>query len=121
MSPKGALDLFAVDHWRPGPALRRTQDDHGPSGHRLVVSPRQREDLRNVIEALVEHACERLMRGGGVCGHVDVDLVGLIATATKEMQQILRGDASQKGRIRNFVPVEVQDGKNRSVATGVDE
>ena len=120
VSPERALDPLAVNYRRPRPAFWRTQHDHRPASKAPLVGPVCRVRCASSMSSrqLVEHARERLMCFGWVSGVVDDHVLRVIAVATQELVQILRRDASKDGRVRDLVPVEVRDRKDRAVAIG---
>ena len=113
------LDLGAVDVVRAGPALRRTQYDHGPGRAAEVAGLAgvglEGEDL---LDALVHDIGHLAVHLGGVAA---LDEVGLPAAAAEEALQLLMADAGEDGRVGYLVAVEVQNGQNRAVGLGVDE
>jgi hypothetical protein len=119
-----ALDLDAVDHVRPGPALRRPEHDHRPArplGVGAVAGPAgpggglDRGDL-------VEHPIERL-------GQLAVDLrrvvaghdVDGVAVALEELHELRLRDPGEDGRVGDLVAVEVEDRQHGAVMDGVEE
>jgi len=121
VSSEGSLDLLAVNHRRPGPAFWRAQHDHRPSRKAVPTGPIRRVDLLDVIEAPVEHARERLVRLGRVGSEVDGHLARVIPVPTQQLVQVLRRDASEDGRVRDLVPVQVQDREDRAITVRIDE
>ena len=59
MRAPGALDRLAVDLLRPGPALRRAEDDRRPRlAFVVALLARRVLELRDPVERVVEHVGE---------------------------------------------------------------
>ena len=87
----------------------------------LPVGPIRRVNVLDVVEALVEHARERLVRFGWVGGEVDGHVARVVPVSTQQLVQVLRRDASKDGRVRDLVPVQVQDREDRAITVRIDE
>ena len=87
----------SVDDFRPGPALRGTQNDHRPNG---PMSPRSCAcrglNLRDLIEGKVQrdrHALVDFHRVFAIKATLDDD--GVVAVAREEGEQLLGRDSGQ--------------------------
>ena len=87
----------------------------------LPAGPIRRVNVLDVIEAPVEHARERLVRFGRVGGEIDGHIARVVPVATQQLVQVLRRDASEDGRVRDLVAVEVQDREDRAITVRIDE
>ena len=120
MSPPRPLDLQAVHDLRPGPALGRAQDDHGPAGPPALrlARPSGHLDLADLIEDGVERGGELLVDRGRVVTRHEMRVV---AVADHQVAQLILGDAREDRWVGNLVAVEVQDRQDRAVADRVEE
>ena len=102
---EGALDLQAIDDFRPGPALGRSQDDHWPtrpSG--VVVASRILLDLPDVLDGFFQSTGHELMHFFRL---ITFHKVGCPTAASVELLQFLMLDAGQDGRVADLVTIEV--------------
>ena len=120
---EGPFDGDAVDHLRPGPALRRAQDDERPARlcrGLLRVAPAARRGLDggDRVEAGVERPAEGLVDAHRL---VAFDEVHVVAVPGEEATELLVRFAPQHGGAGDLVPVEVEDRQHRSVVDRVQE
>ena len=114
-----ALGLEAVHLLRPGPALRRLEDDHRPD-RAVMLAPVARGllDGPDFAHHLVERRGHELVHRFGI---VSLDEVRLVAVALEQALQFLRADAGEDGRVGDLVAVQVQDWQHRAVRYGAEE
>ena len=108
-----------VDELRPGPALGRTQHDHGPAGpcgHPLF--PGGALDGGHPLDHRVEGGRHELVHLGRVVARHPVHLV---AVAFEQRGQLVVAYAGQHGRVGDLVAVQVQDGQHGAVGDRVEE
>ncbi len=119
MRPERSFDRKAVALLRPGPPLRRSEDDGGPSGTRRGVTRASgRLEAADRLDTGVERPGEILMDAQGV---VALDEENLVAFAFEAPANVRVGGSSEDGRPGDLVTVEMEDGEHRSVASGVQE
>jgi hypothetical protein len=116
---EGILDGNAIDLFRPGPALRSTQDNGRPSwlsektilaGFFLIAT--------NLGIAGIQCLGKSLMHAHGVIPLNEVDLV---AMTSNETLYPLVVSPSQNRRTRNLVSIEMENRQNGPVANWVQE
>ena len=113
------LRRLAVDLLRPGPALRRAQDDHRPArALEIAVVARAALDLGDLVERAVERGGERLVHRLGI---VAGDEARRVPVALQQRAQLVLGDPREQRRVGDLVAVEMQDRQHRAVARRVDE
>ena len=113
------LDGFAVDDFRPRPALGRAQHDHRPLDVAEVLARTGAAlDVVNFLNDSVQRLGHLLVHRQRV---VALDKIGLPRAAEEEMFEFLVRHAAKDGRIADFVAVQVQDGQHRAVTHGVQE
>jgi hypothetical protein len=81
----------------------------------------ERLDLVDSIERLVEQPGEACVHLGVVVLGRDRDEQRLVAVATHKRLELVLRDASENGRVRDLVSVEVQDRQYRAVGSRVQE
>ena len=119
MRPKRALDLQAVDHLRPGPALRRTHHDHRPPrAGGLTAGARLALDGVNVGDDGVDGGGHQLVHLPGV---LTLDVARFPAAAAQELVELLVFDAGQHGGVADLVAVQMQDRQHRPVTDRIQE
>ena len=122
MRPPRTLDRFAVDEFRPGPALGRTKDDHRPAWALQALFPAGRAgralDVSNLKQYSVECPRKSLMHQARI---VTLDEMRVVAVAAEQFGQFLPADAGQHGRVGDLEPVQMKDGKHRAVAGWIEE
>ena len=117
MGAEGALDLDAVDHLRPGPALRRAQDDRGPGPVGVGTGPRRaldRGDRRAAVGEGHGEVAVDLARVGAA------DEARLVAVSRQQGGDPLLARAPEHGRPGDLVFVEVEDRQHGAVARRVE-
>ena len=115
----GALGLEPVHFLGTGPALGGAQDDHGPA--------RTGGDA-GAARPLLDRADPGRDRVQGL-GHEPVHLGGfrafdevrLVTVAHEQALQFVAADAREDRRIRDLVPVQMEDGQHRAVQRGIEE
>ena len=127
MGAPGVLGLLAVDVLGTGPALRRTEHDHGigRADHGLACGGLGLcggLDVANLIEDLLKQGGKTRMnaRVALVVKTGDKE-VRLIAHALKELGEFFIGHAGENGGVGDLVAVEVQDRQDDSVGCRVHE
>ena len=109
-----AFNLQAVYHLRPGPALRRPQDDHRPAlAGGVVVAPSIGLDAPDLLDGVVQGGGHEFMHRFRL---IALDEVGRPAAAPQELFQLVMLDACQNGRVADLVAVQVQDRQDGAVA-----
>lgn len=83
-----------------------------------VVQRRQGGDLSDRVEAVVGHCCEVVVDPDGV---IPGDEAWRVAVALEQTGDLLVAGATENGRVRDLVAVEVEDREHRAVADGVEE
>lgn len=115
----GALNLLAVHHLWPGPALGGTQHDHRPHGPLDPVAAAGRTlDGGDVVEGVVEGGGKLPMHIGRV---VTGDRDRAVPVAAQQRFQFGVRDAGQHRRVGDLVAVERQDRQHGAVGDGVEE
>src|SRR5437879_1105346 len=105
----GVFDRFPVDDLWPGPALRRSQDDHWP--HRKSGwLPRTGLILNGVDfrDDRVERVCHELVHG---LRFMALHKIRLVAIPGEKLSQLRITQTAEYRRIRDLVSVQVQNGK----------
>ena len=119
MRPKRAFDLQAVDDLRSGPALGRSEDDHGPARPRRILAFSSallnRPDLADGLFDRRRHQPVHFFR------IFALDEKGRPAAAAKELFQFLVLDAREDRRIADLESVQVQDRQNRSIRDRIEK
>ena len=116
-----AFDLVAVDLFGAGPALGGAEDDHWPAralGGFGFAAAGPGLDVADLGDAALGDLGHGVVHQLGV---VALDEVGGPAVAAEEGFELFVRDAGEDGGVCNLVAVEVKDGKDGSVADGVEE
>ena len=117
--PPGALDRLPVDVLRPGPALRGAQHERGPArplGD--TVLPGAALNLVDLGDDRVQRLRHRLVHGLRV---VALHEVRVVAVALDQCLKFRMRDPRGHRRVRDLVPVEVQDRQDRPVGHRIEE
>ena len=113
------FDPVAVDHLRPGPALRRAQHDHRP--HR----PRRVSCLPRVLLNRPDGFDDGIHRLRHLPVHrhriVTFDKIRLPPAAMEEVRDLLMAHAGKNRRIRDLISVQMQNRQHRTVADRIQE
>ena len=121
MRAPSTLDRFAIDEFRSGPALGRTENDHRPAWTLqalLRASAGGALDVTDLKQNAVERPGKTLMHE---CGIVTLNKMRIVTVATQQLRQFLAADAGQHRRVGDLEPVQMKDRKYRAVACGVQE
>ena len=119
MRPPCALHLKPIHHLGARPPFGTDQHDHGPPGsldHRL--RPRSVLYGPYLLKNGVQGRGHQLVHGRGIRPFHDV---GPVAVARQQLFQLLAADAGKHGGVGDLVAVEVQDGQDRSIPSGIQE
>ena len=119
----GALDGHAVDLARARPALRRPQHDHRPArpGHVAAVA-RGGLDLLDPVERVVERRGEALVHRPRLFAvEAARDEQRLPPVPLEERDELVLRDPREDRRVRDLVPVQVQDRQDGAVRARVQE
>src|ERR1700757_1418230 len=104
---------------RAGPTLGAAQHDHGPTRARPIAVPaRLILDSADLQDAVLERSCHRLVHA---LVFTAFNKIGSVPVTDKQRLEFLMTDASQDGGVVNFITVEVQYGKNRSVSNRIEK
>ncbi len=123
----GPLGLLAVDLLRAGPALRGAQHDHRPGGALglaagLGILRGLRLDLRDPVQGLIEHLREATVDLERV---LVVEAAGederLVPVTAHQRLELVVADPGKHSRVRDLVPVQVQDRQHHPVLLGIEE
>ena len=119
MGPERALDRQAIDEFRSGPALERSEDDHRPArASGVALDAGVVLDLPDLLDHPIEGRGHRLMH---LLRLVPLDEVRRPAVAEEQVLQFLVGDACEDGRVGDLEAVEVQDRQHHAVGDRVEE
>ncbi len=115
----GVFDRFSVHYLWPGPALRRSQDDHWP--HWESGGPSCAGVILNRVDFLddrVERMRHQLVHGLRLMAFHKIRLVTI---AGEKLSQLRISETAEYRRIRDLVPVQMQNWKNSAVASGIQK
>src|SRR5208283_4863925 len=97
MGPERALDRKAIDEFRSGPALERSEDNHRPARARgVALDARVVLDLLDLLHHLIEGRGHGLMH---LLWLFSLDEERRPAVAAEQLVQFLVGDACEDGRV----------------------
>ena len=117
--PPEVLDLLPVDLLRSRPSLRSAQHDHRPlrplGAAVLARLALDRLDLRDDLVQGLSHRRMHLLRIR------PLDVVRLVPVADEEARQLVLRHPGEHGRVRDLVPVQVQDRQDGAVRRRVQE
>ena len=116
---KRPFDPVPVDDRRTGPALRCRQDDHRPRRAR----PRAARACGGLeVPNGMHHGVERPRHlDMHLCWIVALDEVGIPPVAAQQLRELAPWDAREHGRVRNLVPVQMQDRQHRAIGGRIEE
>ena len=111
--------FLAINRFRAGPSLGRTQDDHRPArpGH-VAAFAGLTLDGENFGNRRVDRSSHQLMHGFRV---VALNKDRLVAVTDEQAFQFAVTDAGQDGRVGDLVTVEVEDGQHGTIVTRIEE
>jgi len=110
---------FAVHEFRPRPTFRAAQNDHGPNGKRgRSFGMGIFLNKANLFDHGIKSRRHRLVHGFRL---VSFDKVGLVTVSGEEVNQLVIAEASKDCGIRDFVAVQMKDGKHRPIARGIQK
>ncbi len=117
------FDGLSVDLARPGPPLRSAEDQHRPAGRGVrAVLARGALDRFDAVEGLVQCRSEALVHGAGLLAVESArDEKRFPAVATEQVEKLVLRDPREHGRVRDLVPVQVQDRKDGPVDARIEE
>src|SRR6185437_768841 len=121
MRAPGALDRQAVDEFWARPTLWRAEDDHRPERPiRRFRAGRARGGLNFIYpcQYRIQRARKNLVHERRI---VAFDEKGFVTVTAQQLRQFVATDARQHRRIGDLETVEMKDGKNRTIARGVEE
>ena len=120
VGPPGALDLYPVDHRRPGPALGRPQHDQRPPWASTVppAATGGRLDAADTGPGPRQGLGEPVVHPRQV---VTGDLDDVVAVPLQQRPDLGGVLARQHGGTGDLRPVEVQDRQHRAVPRRVEE
>ena len=113
MRTKCAFDLQAINHFRPGPALRRSEHDHRPARpDKAAVLPCVVLDIPDFQNDLLQCRCHGLMHRVRI---IALNKMRGPAAAFIELFQLVMLDAGQQRRIADLVAIQMQDRQHRTI------
>src|SRR5579859_194969 len=116
---KRSFDWLAIYHLRPGPAFRRAERDCRPArtaGHAVGAGV-----ILNITNALVAGVKSRREGLVELCWVIAFDKMYCVAISFEERPYIVIARPGQHRRAADFVAVEMQNGKYRTIAGWIEE
>src|SRR5207244_1901164 len=104
---------------RPSPTFRAAQNDHGPdgkSGRSFGASIFLNQV--NLFDDRIKGRSHQLVHGLRL---MPFDKIGLITVPGEEVHQLVIAETSKDGRIRDFVAVQMKDGKHSPIAPRIQK
>src|SRR5687768_3391792 len=119
MRSERALDRQTIHLLGPGPALWAPEDDHGPSGPTAsAISAGRPLNGLDLIEGLMHDSRHLLVSVGWLGG---LDEMRRISVSGQAVEKLPVRDPRQDRRVRNLVPVQMEDRQHGPVPPGVKE
>ena len=117
------FDGLSVDLARPRPALRSAEDQHRPAGRGFAPFSRAALWIASMLSrASSSAAAKTLVHGAGLLAVESArDEKRFPAVATEEVEKLVLRDPREHGRVRDLVPVQVQDRKDGPVDARIEE
>jgi hypothetical protein len=116
---EGAFHRLPIDHLGSGPPFRRPQDDHRPPRPGGIPAiPSRPLDVLDLLDHSVEDLGHALVHNQGI---VAFDKIRMVPVPLEECAQLCLGDPRQQGRVRDLVPVQVEDWEHRAIADRVEK
>src|SRR5262245_8477882 len=119
VSPERTFNRNAIDNLWPGPAFRRTQDDHRPHrplaeavGSRIVLY------LANLLVTVIQRRSELLVHDHGI---VAGDENWRMTVATEKADQLFFRNTRVDRRARDLVSVKMKDREYGSISNRVQK